>query len=332
MRIQLSVFIAWLILLSACAPATTTQTSEVLETAEVSPTQIEVAVTLARFATPEATPKAVVEFNQIPAESMGCLKNDMCMGLEVADGEAMYTQLLGAFAGSYENKAWMGGIKTAEELRSFLKTSMHADPTTGEMRPYWVPLERNDAKFMLLQGGNNGGHGLFDSKNIAIQKMGGFFLDDIAFVAASKAEIDANVGGVADWIKKMEQQNGRNVLVNTGGDIEQWGLVVVDGQLVFVGLNNGTPVDNFPQKERILGQPETKKNGQILSAYYELYIRVYSLFGNNKAKDALSNSKIESDFNKWYFPDLCVAGFGGGCEGKSPSSFSGDDALFVPRG
>jgi hypothetical protein len=231
-----------------------------------------------------------VELNVIQPESMGCYKADMCLGLEVADGEAMYTQFLGAFAGSYENGPWMGGIKTAEEFRAFLKTSMHADPTTGEMRPYWVPLERNGAKFMLLQGNGAPAGGVFSAKNPAIVEAGGFFLDDVAFVVASKVEIVANKGGIADWLARMWEQNGKDVLIRMGSlRTEMWGTVIVDGQLVFVGLNNGVPLDNFDAKDELLGQSDPAKNGAILSAMLDLYLKITSGFANGSTGKYIGN-------------------------------------------
>ena len=124
----------------------------------------------------------------------------MCLGLEAKDGAALYTQFLDALAHSYENKQWMGNnIKDAEQLRAFLKTSMHPDPATGEMRPYWMPLERNGANLKLLRGNKKGSYGasVFLDNNPGIEAAGGFFLDDIAFVAASKTEVTANTGGIS---------------------------------------------------------------------------------------------------------------------------------------
>jgi len=248
------------------------------------------------------------------------------MGLEVADG----------FVASYENRAWMAsmGIKDIDGFMKFLETSKHTDPITGKERVGWIPLYAKDGKstFKILQGNGSAANGIFSDKNPAIVKAGGFFFDNIGFVAASKAEIEANVGGVADWIKKMEEQNGKDALVSPSSiPSELWGLVVVDGQIVFVGLNKSAPVEGFPQKDRFLGQPEPKRNAQIMSAYWELYTRVYLKFANG-GRNFIGNGipELEPDPDKWYVPQLCVAGTSGMCEGKSPSGFSGEDLLFVP--
>ncbi|MBV6395011.1 MAG: hypothetical protein HFACDABA_00582 [Anaerolineales bacterium] len=320
-----SILILFLLLASCAAPTESalTETPEATATAQATVTSTAVAV-VALTATPEA-----IGPNTIATESMGCFKSDMCLGLEVVDGSARYTELLGAFAGAYENRTWMGGIKTAEQFRAFLKTSMHPDPETGEMKPYWVPLERNGGTFKILQGNGSATGGIFSDKNPAVVEAEGFFLDDIAFVAASKAQMDENEGGIADWIKKMEEQNGRNALIKTSSvPIEKWGLVLVDGQLVFVGLNNSIPTNPDLQKNRLLGQVDTKRDAQIMSAMWELYTRVYGRFAN--VKDHISNSALEPDSNKWDRPYLCIAGLSGMCEGRSPVWFAGENALFVP--
>lgn len=287
---------------------------------------VDVAVSV--VSTPESAP------NVIEAWSMGCYDNDMCMDLDVVDGPARYQELANAFVVSYENKAWMAsmGIKDVDGFMKFLKTSTHTDPLTGKERVGWVPLTAKDgkSKFTILQGNGSATGAIFSDKNPAIVEAGGFFFDKVAFVAASKAEIDANKGGVADWIKKMEQQNGRNVLIKTDSSVlgETWGLAVVDEQLVFVGLNRATVPDGFKQKNRVLGQVDVNRDGQIMSAMWELYTRVYEKFAN--VKDHISNSALEPDSNKWYRPSLCVAGSSGTCEGKDPALFVSEKALFVP--
>ena len=329
------VFLA-LILLTACAAPT--QTSEVFaehpagtETSEVS--------TMIAILEPTVAPTAIPELgpNVIPAGEMGCYHDEMCLGLEVADPHGAYMMMAEGFVASYENRAWMSsmGIGDIDGFMKFLATSEHIDSVTGEMRKGWVPLVALDGKstFKILQGDGGAADGFFSDENPAIVKDSGFFFDHIGFVAASKKEIDADVGGVAGWIKKMEEQNGGKALVSISSNpIEKWGLVVVDGQLVFVGMNNGTPTNPKFPVEKLLGQTEVKKNGQIMSAFYELYTRVYRFFANSKSGTSINNSKpdLEPDSNKWYFPQLCVAGTSGMCEGKSPSSFSGEDALFVP--
>jgi hypothetical protein len=291
----------------------------------------------AATANPEPTiapPPPELGPNVIPAGEMGCYHDEMCLGLEVADPHGAYMMQAEAFVDSYENRAWMAsmGIEDVNGFMKFLANSKHIDPLTGKERTGWIPLVALDGKstFKILQG-HEIADGLFTDKNPAIVKDKGLFFDKIGFVAASKAEIDANEGGVADWIKKMEEQNGKNVLVSISSNpIEKWGLVVVDGQLVFVGINNGIPTNPKFPVEKLLGQPDPRKNARIMSAYYELYTRVYTKFGNSKSKDGLTNVMLVTDQADVYGPQLCVAGTSGMCEGKSPSSFFGDDALFVP--
>jgi hypothetical protein len=266
---------------------------------------------------------------------MGCLKKDMCRGLEAKDGAALYTQFLDALAHSYENKQWMGNIEDAEQLRAFLKTSMHPDPVTGEMRPYWMPLERNGVNLKLLRGNKKGSYGasVFLDNNPGIEAAGGFFLDDIAFVVATQSEIASNSGGVSDWLKKVTEQNGSHVLITTGSlGLEQWGFVVVDGQAAFVAVNNGIPPEDHGDKDKLLGQVNSHRDAEILSAMWELYTRVYHEYGNDYPTNPqnTSNYKLESDSSMWRSATMCVAGNGIRCDAHSPNYFGGDNALFVP--
>jgi hypothetical protein len=157
-------------------------------------------------------------------------------------------------------------------------------------------------------------------------------------VTASKKEIDANEGGIADWLDKIYKQNGKDVFAKFyGSDLEMSGLVIVDGQLFFVAMNNDTPRPDWSKnlKESLLGQKDPAANGRILSAFWEMYISVYHKFGNSRPGesrkgDFLSNYKLEPDSNKWYKAELCVADLFGECEAKGIYYFSGDGALFIP--
>jgi len=324
-----------LVLLTACAAPTPSSTATVTASRMAPPVPGATdAATNTPIPTFTPTPPPV-EFSQLASETMGCLKNDMCLGLEAKDGAALYTQFLDALAHSYENKQWMGNIKDAEQLRAFLKTSMHPDPVTGEMRPYWMPFERNGVNLKLLRGNKKGSYGasVFLDNNPGIEAAGGFFLDDIAFVAASKKEIDANVGGIADWLQKVEAQNGRYVLMQPGSRSEEvWGFAVVDGQAVFIAFNKNAPLDDFDHPENLLGQADAAANGRILSAMYELYTRVYHEYGNDYPTNPqnTSNYKLEPDSSRWRSAAMCVEGNGIRCDAHSPSYFGGDDALFIP--
>lgn len=317
------------LLLISCVPATAMPTATPAVTVTYTLTSSPVP-TATETITP--TPKPL-EPNVLQPETLGCYKNDMCLGLEAVDGHARYMELLEAFAVEYENRQYMAGMRTADQFLEFLRNSKHADPVTGEMRPYWVPFKKNGAEFRLLQG--NKYNPVF-IPNSAMQSAGGFFLDDVAFIAASKKEVDTNKGGVSDWLNNMWEQNGEGVLVRTSiTPVEMWGLTLVDGQLVFVGLNNAIPQNPTFQTDRLLGQPDPNKNGQILSAYWELYVRVHGLYGNSATKNLnrgfITNFRLEPDSNKWYSPGLCIATSSGGyCDGKGPAYFSGDGALFIP--
>ncbi len=287
------------IFLSACAaPATMTQTSEVFETSEVSAVTATSEITVMPSETATAIPAPELAPNVIPDWEMGCLKDDMCMGLEVADGHKNYMMMAEAFVASYENRAWLAsmGIKDIDGFMKFLENSKHTDPITGNERIGWIPLVAKDGKstFKILQGNGSAANGIFSDKNPTIVKAGGFFFDNIGFVAASKAEIDANVGGVADLLQKMRVQNGRDFLIRTSSvRIEEWGLGVLDGQLVFMGINNASLPTGFPQGDRLLGQPDPEKNARIMSAYWKLYTDVYGKFANSRHGGSLVNSYLD---------------------------------------
>ena len=273
-----------------------------------------------------------VEYNQLAPETTGCLKNDMCLGLEVGDKEAAYLAVVEAFANGYEIKDWMKqmGFDNAEELLAFLRTSTHVDPATGEERAYWIPLTApGGATFKILQGNGRYSGGIFSDENPAIVAQGGFWLDSVGFVAASKAEIDANTGGVADWLDKMWEQNGEDVLIRMGSrDTELWGMAVVDGQLVFVMVNSDDPLDSFAgRKEALLGHSGGKNDAKIISAAFGLYLEASVDYGNNKLGKEITNGipALEPDSNKWRRPELCVAG--DGCDGNIYDT----DPWFVPK-
>jgi len=254
---------------------------------------------------------------------MGCLKPDMCLGLEVKDKEAAYQAVVEAFYGEYENKDWMKQMKigSLEAFKTFLKNSTHVDPATGEERAYWIPLTApGGATFKILQGnGAVGGGATFSDKNPAMVEQGGFWLDSIGFVAASKTEIDVNVGGVADWLKKMWEQNGKKVLLRMGSRNEElWGMTVVDGHLVFVSINSDDPLDVFDgRSEYLLGHSGGKNDAKIASAELQLYLETCAKYGNNRGSTDITNAipKLQPDATLWVTgPYLCVSG--NVCEGN----------------
>jgi len=278
------------------------------------------------------------EFSQLAPETMGCLKPDMCLGLEVKDKEAAYQAVVEAFYGEYENRDWMKQMKigSLEAFKTFLKNSTHVDPATGEERAYWIPLTApGGATFKILQGnGAPSGGATFSDKNPAMVEQGGFWLDSIGFVAASKTEIDANAGGVADWLEKMWAKNGKKVLLQSDNAIpaELWGMAVVDGQLSFVTVNNasdGSIPESFRYKDKLLNTTNAPSmNSKIVSSELQLYLETCAKYGNNRGSTDITNAipKLQPDATLWVTgPYLCVAG--DGCEG----SIYGAPTWFVPQ-
>jgi len=214
-------------------------------------------------------------------------------------------------------------IGSLEEFEKFLRNSTHVDPATGEERAYWIPLTApNGATFKILQANGTYTSATFSDKNSAIVEQGGFWLDSIGFVAASKAEIDANAGEVADWLKKMWAQNGKDSLISSGTiPMEFWGMAIVDGHLSFVTINNARNSDvpeNFPYKDRLLNTTNTpERNAQIVSAEFGLYLDASIKYGNNRTRTDITNGvvingvpQLEPDSDLWVTaPLLCVAGY-----------------------
>ena len=309
-----------LVLLTACATPTPSSTMIVTVSPSASPAP---SATVTKTPLPTFTPTPPpVEYNQLAPETMGCLKPDMCMGLEVKDKESAYQAIVDAFANSYENRAWMSamGLKSTEDFHNFLQNSTHVDPATGEERTHWVPLTApNGATFKILQGtGNVGGSAFFSDKTPAIVEQGGFWLDGVGFVAASKTEIDTNAGGVADWLNTMWEQNGKNVLLRSSSvRVEEWGLVIVGGRVVFVSINNATPQEGNKNNHMVLGQVNSVQDAKIVSAELALFLRASVEYGNNRTETDITNAivkdgvpQLESDPSLWVTaPSLCVAGY-----------------------
>jgi len=235
----------------------------------------------------------------------------------VKDKEAAYQAVVEAFYGEYENKDWMKQMKIGwlEEFEKFLRNSTHVDPATGEERAYWIPLTApGGATFKILQGnGTYSGGATFSDKNPAIVGQGGFWLDSIGLVAASKTEIDANTGGVADWLKKMWEQNGKDVLLVSGSlSTEAWGVTVVDEQVVFVTINvNNPPEGLWSKKEEqlLLGHSDGKNDAKIVSAQLQLYLEACRKYKNYPGSKDISNKGIEPDPTLWEVaPSLYIAG------------------------
>jgi hypothetical protein len=112
-----------------------------------------------------------------------------------------------------------------------------------------------------------------------------------------------------------------------------WGIAIVDGQIVFVGINNAVAQDDFPKKDWLLGQTDLERNGAILSSLWKLYLETYIRYGNSSNNQAITNGipELEPDSTKWMSPNLCLAGRTPGyCEGDNPNQFEGEDALFAP--
>ncbi len=310
----------FLVLLTACTAPTSVPAAAVLPTDSPIPSMTFTATdTPLSTLTPTPLP---VEFNQLTPEAMGCLKNDMCLGLGVKDKEKAYQAVVEAFYGEYENKDWMKQMKISslEQFQAFLRTSTHIDPATGEERTHWIPLTvPGGATFKTLQGnGAVGGGATFSGKNPAIVEQGGFWLDTVGFVAASKTEIDANKGGVADWLNTMWDQNGRKVLLRMGSrDEELFGITVVKGQLTFVSINGADPLDVFDGRvEYLLGHSDGKNDAKIVSAQLQLYLDASVKYGNNRTKTDITNGivkngvpQLEPDPTLWETgPYLCVSG------------------------
>jgi len=323
-----------LVLLTACAAPTPSSTATVTASRMAPPvpsaTDVAANTPIPTF-TPTPPP---AEFSQLAPENMGCLKPDMCLGLEVKDKEAAYQAVVEAFYGEYENRDWMKQMKigSLEAFKTFLKNSTHVDPATGEERAYWIPLTApNGATFKILQGnGAVGGGATFSDENPAIVGQGGFWLNYIGLVAASKTEIDANTGAVADWLKKMWEQNGKNVLLRSSSvRVEEWGLTVVDGRVVFVSINNATPQEGNKFNNMLLGQVDSTQDAKIVSAELQLYLETYAKYGNNRGSTDITNAipKLQPDATLWVTgPALCVAG--DGCEGNiygAPTWFVSQD-------
>ena len=328
-----------LVLLTACAAPTSAPAVAVLPTAFPVPSATFTA-TDTPLPTLTPTPQPV-ELNTLAPETMGCLKNDMCLGLEVKDKEGAYQAVVEAFYREYENREWMKQMKigSLEQFQAFLRTSTHADPTTGQERTHWIPLTApGGATFKILQASGTYTSAIFSDKNPAIVEQGGFWLDTVGFVSASKAEIDTNKGGVADWLNKMWEQNGHDSLISSGTiPMEFWGMVVVDGQLNFVAVNNASDSsipENFPYRDRLLNSVNTPElNAQIVSAELELYLKASVRYGNNRTKTDITNGivkngvpQMEPDSTLWVTaPLLCIAGYG--CLGNIHTAPS----WFVPR-
>ena len=212
-------------------------------------------------------------------------------------------------------------ISSLEQFQAFLRTSTHIDPVTGEERTHWIPLTApGGATFKILQGnGAVSGGATFSDKNSAIVEQGGFWLDTIGFVSASKAEISANNGDIADWLKRMWEQNGKNVLLRSSSvRVEEWGLAVVDEQLVFVTINNASVQDGNKNNDYVLGQVDSAQDAKIASAQLQLLLAASVEYGNNRTKTDITNGivkngvpQLESDSSLWVTaPPLCVAGDG----------------------
>ena len=304
-------------LLTACS----TPTPSLTATATTSRTALSsVTFTATDTPLPTLTPTPPpVEFNTLAPETMGCLKNDMCLGLEVKDKESAYQAVVEAFYGEYENREWMQQMKigSLEQFQAFLRTSTHTDPATGEERTHWIPLTApGGATFKILQGnGTASGGATFSDKNPAIVEQGGFWLDTIGFVAASKKEIDANTGGVADWLKEMWDQNGKSILLQSDNSVpaELWGIAFVNGKLCFVTLNNaseGSIPENFPDKDKLLSSTNIPKmNAKIASAELQLYLEACIEYKNYPGTRDISNKGVEPDSTLWEVaPSLYIAG------------------------
>jgi len=304
-----------LVLLTACAAPTSAPAAAVLPTDSPVPS---VTFTTTDTPLPTLTPTPQpVELNTLAPETMGCLKNDMCLGLEVKDKEGAYQAVVEAFYREYENREWMQQMKISslEQFQAFLRTSTHIDPATGEERTHWIPLTApGGATFKILQGnGAVGGGATFSDKNPAIVEQGGFWLDTVGFVSASKAEIDTNKGGVADWLKKMWDQNGRKVLLRMGSrDEELFGITVVNRQLTFVSINGADPLDAFDGRvEYLLGHSDGKNDAKIASAQLQLCLEASVKYGNNRGSTDITSAipKLQPDSTLWETgPYLCVSG------------------------
>jgi len=208
-------------------------------------------------------------------------------------------------------------IGSLEEFEKFLRNSTHVDPATGEERAYWIPLTApNGATFKILQGnGAVGGGATFSDKNSAIVGQGGFWLDSIGFVAASKTEIDANAGGVADWLEQMWKLNGKDVLIVSGSApiIEGWAMAVgADGRLNFVTVNAADPpqeVWSAKAQQLLLGHSDGKNDAKIVSAQLQLYLEACRKYKNYPGSKEISNKGIEPDPTLWEVaPSLYIAG------------------------
>ncbi|MBE9473413.1 MAG: hypothetical protein IMY85_00880, partial [Chloroflexi bacterium] len=147
--------------------------------------------------TPTPEPIVVENLDNIPIETVGCIDERLCRGIEVIDGKTAMQEVYDTFTnGPMFRKYWKSigwnipnGENAADVFVDYLKNSVGGP----ENKPYWVPVEDDGEPFTYLQGFADVSSGVFYG-NTKVKEYGGFYLDKMGTVFI----------GVDDWKDKPE--------------------------------------------------------------------------------------------------------------------------------
>ncbi|MBE9473414.1 MAG: hypothetical protein IMY85_00885 [Chloroflexi bacterium] len=240
---------------------------------------------------PEPTPEAIVveNLNHIPIETVGCIDERLCSGIEVIDGETAMQEVYDTFAnGPMFRKYWksMGwnipnGENAAEVFVDYLENSIGGP----ENKPYWVPVEDDGEPFTYLQGRSGVSVGYF-YENTKVKEYGGFYLDKVGTVFI----------GVDDWKDKPEIrewfENNEIGKIHTTGEHSDgfnrdyiyssgratgsgsvfYGLVPFEGRFIFIAGAKGEVVgDKIYAKRNQLGVGDDPTDTEKIQAFWDCY-------------------------------------------------------------
>ncbi len=225
------------------------------------------------------------------SESLTCYKPEdvatWCANLEAKDPHAMWQMAINAMIDGPANADYWAETlgkanPTHAEKLNWLKNSTHTD-ANGNEAGYWLPAQSPDGTDFLWLSANNG-QAKYAEFNInkGVQSAGGVSVKDIGMVVLTPDAFNANKGGIKDWWRAVIDANRGSYPIFGGVKSiytpqEVYGLVVVEGKLVFVGgsPNLGEPLPKYKPR-MIVGSGENAI--RVFGAMFDTFLRAMTQF------------------------------------------------------